>query len=67
MELCFAYPKGRTNKQLGFRVNNRDYSNVLSNYLDQEAVPKDILEVLVNALPLEVRRVLPDFSKKKRK
>ena len=65
VDLSFAYPKGRTNKHFTFEVYSRDYNAVHKSQRDEEDVPVDVLEVLVDALPLEVRRLLPSLPRKK--
>lgn len=65
VELSFAYPEGKTNKVIAFQANNRDYTNVYPSYQNQENVPVDVLEELVDTMPLEVRRLLPTLPRKK--
>jgi len=65
VDLSFAYTKGRTNKCFTFEVYHRDYSDIHQRSRDEEDVPVDVLEVLVDALPLEVRRLLPSLPRKK--
>lgn len=65
VDLSFVYPKGMTNKCFRFEVHRRDYNAVHQSSRGEEDVPVDVLEVLVDALPLEVRRLLPSLPRKK--
>lgn len=64
VSVSFDYPLGRAMRSAEFLVNNRNYQKVNPVLQGQTDIPKDILEVLADSLPLEVRRILPSLQKK---
>ncbi|MDP3026630.1 MAG: hypothetical protein Q8N63_02900 [Nanoarchaeota archaeon] len=60
VSITFDYPIGKTRRYPEFSVDNRNYEEIQGH----DEVPGDILEVLADNLPLQVRRVLPNLPKK---
>jgi hypothetical protein len=63
VDLSFRYPTGRSHRNFRFEAIHKNYGCNLADSR-QGKVPDDVLEVLADALPLEVRRLLPALSKK---
>jgi len=63
VSVSFDYPIGKTRKVAEFSVRDRNYGEIYPVYQDQEAIPNDVLEILAEKLPRNVRRILPDLPK----
>jgi hypothetical protein len=57
VSITFDYSIGKTGRYTEFSVDNRNYGEIQGH----DEVPRDILEVLADNLPLQVRRVLPNL------